>query len=68
MSGLDNNKKYKIRNKYIEKVGLTPFKENKTKNHLRWFGHSHIRGPVRTVDQLKDTQIKRGKGKPRKNH
>jgi len=33
---------------------------------LRWFGHIERRPVVRRIDQLEDSQITRGRGRPRK--
>ena len=38
-------------------------------NWLRWFGHVEIRpvdADVRIVDQIEESQVKRGRGRPRK--
>jgi hypothetical protein len=38
-------------------------------NRLRWFGHVERRpvdAVVRRVDQMEESQIKRGRGRPRK--
>jgi len=60
----------KIRNDNIrERVGVAPIVEKMVENKLRWFWHVERR-PVdsvaRRVDQMEDSQIARGRGRPRK--
>jgi len=60
----------KITNDHIrESVGVAPIVEKMVENRLRWFGHVERRpidSVVRRVDQMEDSQITRGKGRPRK--
>jgi len=50
-------------------VGGTLIVEMLVENQLRWFGHVERR-PVdvvlRRVDQIEESQVKRGRGRPRK--
>jgi len=60
----------RIRNNTIrERVGVAPIVEKLVENRLRWFGHVE-RKPVdvvvRRVDQMEESQVKRGRGRPRK--
>ena len=48
---------------------VAPIVEKTVENRLRWFGHvekRHIDYVVRRVDQIKDSQITKGRGRPRK--
>ena len=60
----------RIRNDTIrERVGVAPIVEKMVENRLRWFGHVERRpvdAVVRRVDQMEESQIKRGRGRPRK--
>ena len=60
----------KIRNDHIrERVGVAPISEKMVENRLRWFGHVQRRpldAPVRRVDQIIRSPIKRGRGRPRR--
>jgi len=50
-------------------VGVAPIVEKLVGNRLRWFGHVERRlvdAVVRRVDQMEESQVKRGKGRPRK--
>jgi hypothetical protein len=68
MSG--KTRRDKIRNDTIrERVGVAPIVENLVENKLRWFVHVERRPVdtvVRRVDQMEESQLKRGKGRPRK--
>jgi hypothetical protein len=59
-----------IRNDTIrERVGVAPIVEKLVKNRLRWFVHVERRpvdAVVRRVDQMEESQVKRGRGRPRK--
>jgi len=59
----------RIRNDTIrEKVGVAPVVEKLVENRHRWFGHVEKRPvdvAVRRVDQMKKSQIKRGRRRPR---
>jgi len=53
----------------LERVGVAPIVEKLVENRLRWFGHIERRPVdvvVRRIDQMEDSQIKRGRGRPRK--
>jgi len=53
----------------LERVGVTPIVEKLVENRLRWFGHVERRpvdAVVRRVDQMEESQVKRGRGRPRK--
>jgi len=60
----------RIRNDTIgEKVGVAPIVEKLVENRLRWFGHVERRpvdAVVRRVDQIEESHVKRGNGRPRK--
>ena len=60
----------KFRNDYIrEKVGVSPIEKKITEIRLRWFRYVQRRpleAPVRKIDQIVFSLIKRGKGKPKK--
>ena len=50
-------------------MGGTLIVEMLVENQLRWFGHVERRPVyvvVRRVDQMEESQVKRGKGRPRK--
>ena len=68
MSG--HTRKDRIRNDCIrEKVGVAPIVEKLVETRLRWFGHVQRRpleAPVRRVDQMEDSPITRGRGRPKK--
>ena len=52
-----------------ERVGVAPIVEKLVENRLRWFGHVERRpvdAVVRRVDQMEESQVKRGRGRPRK--
>jgi len=67
MSG--KSRRDRIRNDTIrERVGVAPIVEKMVENRLRWL---HVeRRPidvvVRRVDQMEESQIRRGRGRPRK--
>jgi hypothetical protein len=44
-----------------ERVEVAPIVEKMVENRLRWFGHVK-----RRVDHMEESQMKRGKGRPRK--
>jgi len=53
----------------LERVGIAPIVEKLVENRLRWFGHVERRPVdtvVRRVDQMKESQVKRSRGRPRK--
>ena len=53
----------------LGKRGVTPIVEKLVENRLRWFGHVERRpvdAVVRRVDQMKESHVKRGRGRPRK--
>jgi len=60
----------RIRNDSIrERVGVTPIVEKLVENRLRWYGHVERRPVdvvVRRVDHMEESQVKRGRGIPRK--
>jgi len=60
----------RIRNDTIrERVGVAPIVEKLVENRLRWFGHVERRpvdAVVRRVDQMEESQVKRGRGRPKK--
>lgn len=60
----------RINNKYIkEQSGVAPIVERMVGSSLKWFGHAMrklIEIPIRRVDEVKDSPIDRGKGRPRK--
>jgi len=60
----------RIRNDTIrERVGVAPIVEKLVENRLRWFGHVERRpvdAVIRRVDQMEESQVKRGRGRPRK--
>jgi len=50
-------------------VWVTPIVEKLVENRLRWFGHVERRpvdAVVRRVDKMEESQVKRGRGRPRK--
>jgi len=50
-------------------VGVAPIVEKLVENRLRWIGHVERRpidAVVRRVDQMEESQVKRGRGRPRK--
>jgi hypothetical protein len=50
-------------------VGVAPIVEKLVENRLRWFGHVERRpidAVVRRVDQMEKSQVKRGRGRPKK--
>jgi hypothetical protein len=68
MSG--KTRRDRIRNDTIrERVGVALIVEKLVENRLRWFGHVERRlvaAVVRRVDQMKESQVKRGRGRPMK--
>ena len=68
MSG--HTRKDKIRNDCIrKKVGVADIGGKMTETRLRWFGHVQRRpleAPVRQVDQMVCSPIKKGRGRPRR--
>ncbi|PKU64467.1 ataxia telangiectasia mutated family protein [Dendrobium catenatum] len=60
----------RIRNEHIrEKVGVAPVEDKIRESRLRWFGHIKRRpfdDPVRRVEVLDLTYIKKGRGRPKK--
>ncbi|KAH0462579.1 hypothetical protein IEQ34_010154 [Dendrobium chrysotoxum] len=60
----------KIRNELIhEKVGVAPVEDKIRESCLRWFGHIKRRppdDPVRKVEVLDLTYVKKGRGRPKK--
>jgi hypothetical protein len=60
----------RIRNDTIrERTGVAPIVEKLVANRLRWFGHVERRPVdvgVRRVDQMEKSQVKRGRGRPKK--
>jgi len=60
----------RIRNDTIkERVGVAPIVEKLVENRLRWFGHVERRpidAVVRRVDQMEESQVKRGRRRPMK--
>jgi len=60
----------RIRNDTIrERVGVAPIAKKLVENRLRWFGHVERRivdAVVRRVDQMEESQVKRGRGRPKK--
>jgi hypothetical protein len=51
----------RIRNgTFRERVRVAPILEKMVENRLRWFGHVDRR----RVDQMEESQIKRGRGRP----
>ena len=64
------NRHDRIRNDTIrERVGVAPIVEKLVENRLRWFGHVERRlvdAVVRRVDQMEESQVKRGRGRPKK--
>jgi len=52
-----------------ERVGVAPMTEKMVENRLIWFGHVERRpidSVMRRVDQMGDSQITEGRGRPRK--
>jgi len=52
-----------------EKVGVAPIVEKLVENRLRWFGHverRHIDAVIKRVDQMEESQVKRGRERPKK--
>jgi len=50
-------------------VGVAPIVEKLVENGLRWFGHVERRpvdAAVRRVDQMEESRVKRGRGRPKK--
>ena len=50
-------------------MGLAPIVEKLVENRLRWFGHVERRpvgAVVRKVDQMEESHVKRGRGRPKK--
>jgi len=68
MSG--KTRRDKIRNDTIRgRVGVAPIVEKLVENRLKWFGHVERRpvdSVIRRVDQMEESQVKRGRGRPRK--
>jgi len=68
MSG--KTRQYRIRNGTIrERVGVALIVEKLVENRLRWFGHLErwpVDAVVRRVDQMEESQVKRGRWQPRK--
>jgi len=63
----DKTRHHRIRNDTIrERVGVAPIVEKIVNNRLRWFGRRPVYAVVRRVDQMKESQIRRGRGRPRK--
>jgi len=60
----------RIKNDTIrEQVGVAPIVEKLVENRLRWFGHIErrpVEAVVRRVDQVEESQVRRGRGRPRK--
>ncbi|KAH0461367.1 hypothetical protein IEQ34_008942 [Dendrobium chrysotoxum] len=60
----------RIRNEHIrEKVGVAPVEDKIRESRLRWFGHIKRRpsdDPVRKVEVLDLTYVKKGRGRPKK--
>ncbi|KAH0452368.1 hypothetical protein IEQ34_019667 [Dendrobium chrysotoxum] len=60
----------RIRNEHIrEKVGVAPVEDKIRESRLRWFGHVKRRppdDPVRKVEVLDLTYVKKGRGRPKK--
>ena len=59
----------RIRNEPLERVGVAPIVEKLVENRLRWFEHVErrpVHAVVRRVDQMEESQVKRGRGRPRK--
>ncbi|PKU84030.1 ataxia telangiectasia mutated family protein [Dendrobium catenatum] len=53
----------------VEKVGVAPVKDKIRESRLRWFGHIKRRpcdDPVRRVEVLDLTYVKKGRGRPKK--
>jgi len=53
----------------LERVGVAPIVEKLEENRLRWFGHVERRPVdvvVRRVYHMKKSQVKRGRGRPKK--
>jgi len=53
----------------LERVGVAPIVEKLVENKLRWFGHVERRlidAVVRRVDQMEESHVKRGIGRPMK--
>ena len=67
MSG--NTRRDRIRNTTIrEKIGVAPIVEKMVESRLRWFGHvwrRSVDAPVRRVDQMEDSPVVKGRGRPR---
>ena len=59
-----------IHNKHIcEKIGVAPVEDKIRESRLRWFGHIKHRpsdDPVRRVEVLDLTYVKKGRGRPKK--
>jgi hypothetical protein len=52
-----------------ERVRVAPIIEKLVENRLRWFRHVERRpvdAVVRRVDQMEESQVKRGRGRPKK--
>ncbi len=50
-------------------MGVAPIVEKLVQNRLRWFEHVERRlvgAVVRRLDQMEESQVKRGRGRPRK--
>ena len=50
-------------------MGVAPIVEKLVENRLRWFEHVERRpvdAVVRRVDQIEESQVKRGRGRPKK--
>jgi len=62
--------RYRIRNDNIkERVGVAPIVEKMIETQLRWFGRVEGRlvdSVLSRVDQVENSQITRGRGRPRK--
>jgi len=52
-----------------ERVGVAPIVEKSVENRLKWFGHVKRRpvdAVVRRVYLMEESQVKRGRGRPKK--
>jgi len=53
----------------LERAGVAPIVEKLVENRFRWFGHVERRpvdAVVRIVDQMEESHVKRGRGRPKK--
>ena len=65
-----HTRQHRIRNECIrKKIGVAPILKKMVESHHRCFEHAWkrpLKAPVRRLDQIEDSPITRGRGRPRK--